>query len=290
MLTLGLTLFACDDELEDDPAEQAGGALSGTFYWTDSASVEIHKLDLATGADTKLGGAHQVRRAPDGKLLIVGAKGIEETDEAVISTRVIKTSDVNSVDDAEVNYVTLDVSPDGTKIAYDTLGSASYVCSRADGAVVARLQPQGERDTFSRPTWTPDGRIVASGSFFKQGIYISDAALTTMTRIDPNLEQPRQAAVSPDGTKVAFILKKLVFVMNVDGSGLTQIDTDDTENDSWPTWSPDGKSIAYYATAGHLKIRPAAGGAAIDVFDTYPALASKIVVFGTSAPPHWVAL
>jgi len=293
-LALSPVLAGCpeDDAEEEDepdaPAGQVGGALAGTIYWANSASVEIHKLNLATGDDTKLGVSHTAFRAPDGKLIVVGKQGIEESDEQLIQFRLIKKSDVDALDDSTVNFDNLTVSPDGTKIAYDTLGSSSYVCSRTDGTLLASFKKAGVTDAFLRPTWTPDGRLVVAGGFNNPGLYLSDDALTTMTRFDQGLDEPREPAVSPDGTKVAFVLKKLVFVVNIDGTGLLQLDTDDTQDDHWPAWSPDGKFIAYYGHAGHMLIRPAAGGEPIDVLETYPALSSKILVFGTSAPFQWV--
>ena len=67
---------------------------------------------------------------------------------------------------------------------------------------------------------------------------------------------------SPDGTKILFTswdgalddASADVFVMNVDGSGRTQLTTNPTE-DSFPDWSPDGKRIAFQsARDGNLEI------------------------------------
>jgi len=55
-------------------------------------------------------------------------------------------------------------------------------------------------------------------------------------------------ALSPDGTKLAFASERSgnaeIYVMNLDGSGLTQL-TNDPAPDIMPTWSPDGKRIAF---------------------------------------------
>jgi dipeptidyl aminopeptidase/acylaminoacyl peptidase len=64
-------------------------------------------------------------------------------------------------------------------------------------------------------------------------------------------EMPRGAwlyDLSPDGSQLAFVAdttgSNQVWVMNMDGSGLRQI-TDDAYEGIDPTWSPDGRRIAY---------------------------------------------
>jgi Tol biopolymer transport system component len=56
-------------------------------------------------------------------------------------------------------------------------------------------------------------------------------------------------AWSPDGTKIAFTRElggsTEIFVMNADGSEVTQLTGDRTVNDEHPAWSPDGTHIAY---------------------------------------------
>lgn len=280
-------ISGCSDKTTSDTP--GGGALSGHLYWVSSAYTEVHKLDLATGEDVVLGMGHAVDRAPDGKLVIIGKTGIEESDERLLSTRVIKKSDTSNVeDDAEVNQTVPKVSPDGKHIAYQTLGDSSYVCDRDDGKVTARFMQEGATDGFLNPSWTPDGRLVMAGGFANEGLYLTDEDLKTTTRIDPDLEQPKQPAVSPDGTKVAFVLKNLVFVIGLDGEDLTQIDpTTDSADDTFPTWSPDGKYIAHYAKAGHLMVRPAEGGDGIDLFDVYPELSDKLLVMSSTVPMQW---
>lgn len=285
---LGLLLVGCSSSANTTTTPGGGAALSGHIYWVASADIEIHKLDLATGEDVVLGFGHAVDRAPDGKLVVIGKQGIEESDESLVTTRVIKKSDFDAKDDAEVNQTFPKVSPDGTKIAYQTLADNSFVINRTDGTVVARFEHTGATDGFLNPSWTPDGRIVMAGGFANPGVFLTDAALKKTTRIDPNLQQPEYPSVSPDGTKVACVVKNLVFTMNIDGSGLTQIDpTTDSAEDRFPTFNPAGTQIAYFTKGGHLVIRPAAGGDATDVLAVHPQLADKITVFSTTAPMAW---
>jgi serine/threonine protein kinase len=83
---------------------------------------------------------------------------------------------------------------------------------------------------------------------------------------------PREAvthsSLSPDGTYVAFASSTTgnsdIWVQNVDGSDLRQL-TDDAFSDSWPVWSPDGRSIIFTSLRGgqfESRVVPAAGGTA----------------------------
>ena len=70
-------------------------------------------------------------------------------------------------------------------------------------------------------------------------------------------------AFSPNGKRIAFQRSTVgIFTMNVDGTGLHRLTTNG--RDSYPTWSPDGKSIAFVRPLGpawKVYVMPSSGGA-----------------------------
>ena len=60
------------------------------------------------------------------------------------------------------------------------------------------------------------------------------------------LGEGSKPAVSPDGSRIAYVLSRNIWVMNADGSGIRQLTTDSKFNDD-PAWSPDGARIAFSA-------------------------------------------
>jgi Tol biopolymer transport system component len=103
-------------------------------------------------------------------------------------------------------------SPDGSRIAgfgwvWPTDSSGIYVI-RATGGTPRRLSPPGKTTTDRDPTWSPDGRRIA---FHRETIQVTGG---------------RTRSLEPWG----------IFVMNADGSGVTQLTT--VGYDLFPAWQP----------------------------------------------------
>src|ERR1051325_10274309 len=117
-------------------------------------------------------------------------------------------------------------------------GDFDIYIMNADGSGVTQLT----KNTVNEfdPIWSPDGKQIAFGRCL-------DVCDAVVINADGSGERvlfhdgfPR--AWSPDGTRMAFSTNGEVYVMNADGTGVTQL----TQGGGFPTaWSPDGRQIAF---------------------------------------------
>jgi TolB protein len=118
--------------------------------------------------------------------------------------------------------------------------------------------------------WSPDGRQIAFVANRKTGlpgpgaarskddseIYVMNADGSGTRRLTHNVGYDGEPAWSPDGRKIAFQSKRgfvvgtgaqgngEIYVMNADGSGKRNL-TRNPAQDGSPSWSPDGRRIAF---------------------------------------------
>jgi TolB protein len=100
-------------------------------------------------------------------------------------------------------------------------------------------------------SWSPDGlQLVISSLSAQPGLYVVGSGGTDRVRITdgPTDNEP---SWSPDGTRIVFTRDNglgtpvLLYIVQPDGSGLTQLPTPGVRDCSQPRWAPDGSRLAF---------------------------------------------
>ncbi|HEY3238890.1 MAG TPA: DUF5050 domain-containing protein [Acidimicrobiia bacterium] len=136
-----------------------------------------------------------------------------------------------------------DWSPDGQHIVFESKrdGQFELYVMNADGSNQRNITNSTEYD--GTPGYSPDGNKIV----FRRGNNVrimnpDGSGLVTITQGAPLNRTP---AYSPDGRKIVFSSNRTgndeVFVMNVDGSGQTNL-TNNPGGDFNPDWQPTGSS------------------------------------------------
>lgn len=135
-------------------------------------------------------------------------------------------------------------------------GEQQIFAMTADGSDQVRLT-EDPAYMYNQPAWSPDGRQILftrtpslGGLLFDApsddtgaGIYVMNAdggGQTVLAAGASNVEP----AWSPDGSQIAFMASREIYVMDADGSHQTNL-TNHPASDERPAWSPDGSQIAF---------------------------------------------
>ena len=161
-------------------------------------------------------------------------------------------------------------SPDGEHIVFASerdrhiqvkhgwLTSEIYVMD-ADGGNPQNLTNHPEDD--GSPSWSPDGKRIVFMSDRDEpllyfDIYVMDADGNNLQRLTNNPRDDRDPSWSPDGKRIVFRARRdehfenkfgityEIYAMDTNGKNQQRL-TENRVYDWYPSWSPDGKQIAF---------------------------------------------
>jgi serine/threonine-protein kinase len=146
-------------------------------------------------------------------------------------------------------------SPDGSRIAFAAPvadGFQLFVVN-ADGSNVRQLTHT--KGSALDPAWSPDGSEIA----FHTDQGGNTSSTSTLSVIHPDGTGERvllsragnvgRPAWSPDGSRIAFRIDDAIYVMNADGSRVTELTRVQRVSDNPMAWMPDGEHIIYWGDA-----------------------------------------
>jgi TolB protein len=123
---------------------------------------------------------------------------------------------------------------------------ASIDVVRPDGSGLVALT-SGAGDFY--PAWAPDRTRIAFARRVAgsdtKHIFVMNADGSAVTQLTTGAKDDGWPAWSPDGKHIAFARESFLFVMGSDGSAVTQLTGNGDFTDGSPTWSPDGTKIAF---------------------------------------------
>lgn len=184
-----------------------------------------------------------VSRVMNGKIVYTNGGDIWKMDPDGSNRQLVIDAGTNDIEPAW--------SPDGSKIVFKsdrapTPNGGIWVVN-ADGNGLTVLTPEPNLSN-AKPTWSPDGTKIAFESTrdgLIASIYIMNADGSNVTRLTNALPiSDQRPEWSPDGTRMVFEINTGMAIINLDGTGRTNLGVG-----QFPSWSPDGTKIIFAMTA-----------------------------------------
>lgn len=164
----------------------------------------------------------------------------------------IWTGERTRVSDHPANDLYPAWAPNGRWLAYYSDRPSEFGPFPPDSIVynVRGLYETYARDGY-RPSWSPDGQIIAAHFRGEKGnyeIYLMDRRGRDRRPITDTWATNVHPKFSPDGSKIVFVsdrdMQAEIYVMDADGGNQTRL-TNSPAFDLDPVWSPDGNKIAF---------------------------------------------
>ena len=166
------------------------------------------------------------------------------------------------MEDPKVSFGKMALSPDSKQVALDIMTDFSrhiYVIDIATGQRQNLTEPFGEHQLFATPTWSGDGKWLASICYQPGEHYdvcIMDLAGNVLRNLTRRAEDSDgHPSWSPDSSKIAYYSRRGVrdadwnteiYVMDANGGNQTNL-TNHPAWDRYPRWSPNGQQILFYS-------------------------------------------
>ncbi|WP_276482394.1 TolB family protein [Paraflavitalea pollutisoli] len=251
-LSLVVLLAACSkDKPEDDNngTTPGGGfkALGAGFIYYDWATEGIQKVNLQTGvkgqamvSDTRRNGWDISR---DHTLLLEAKDHPDDYDNELYTITNIKDGTLVSQFkklSGYANHTFPSLSYDNKLIVVPPTDDDGIMLLDLQGKVLMNLVTFQGKKLEGSVEWMPDNTLL-----FRQGnsLYRTNAAFTQGTLVKTlNFAEWGDMAVSPDGSKIALAGGNHIWLMNSDGTNLTQV-TESNKKEVMPVFSPDSKYL-----------------------------------------------
>lgn len=210
---------------------QLEGVIPGGALLVDINTGRYSQLDLPTFPDGVYSYAHNVSLSPDDSRIAYAVTYFEEDKEISEAwTMRMDGEDRQLVCKMEGVINTLSWSPVGEQLIYfyrpGTLTASSepselwLTNSDGTGSRLLANQTRDASDGIYGPTWSPDGRYVAFVQVDDHALYLND-----LRRLGTN-----------------------VYVADTSTGEIMRLSTFEERNNYLPTWSPDGRSVAFVST------------------------------------------
>ena len=252
-IALVLIFSACSKNKSDDGSNNGttgtGGSaqLGAGIVYYDWATEGVLKVDLKTGVKGAFLPYNTGRNgwdvSQDNTWLLESEDDPNDHDGEIYTITDIRDNTIVSKFKKASGYANLTqpiLSYDKKLIAVPPTYDDGIMLLDLQGNILFNLVSYQGQKLDCRVIWMPDNTLL-----FNQGnnLYRTNKEFTKASLVKTfNFDSWGNFSVSPDGSKIALKAGNHLWMMNADGSNLTQI-TESNDIEAWPVFSPDSKYL-----------------------------------------------